>query len=209
MPTPITPDLDELKRLYEAAKGPDGDHDDWKVQGSTDKSAFVYCAAFPRDLWIETSGLQRVELADFIVAAHNSFPALLAAAEERDRLAGEVAALRERVVELGAENGRLKRRAGVWGQSVQPTHGHCKFKPGDRVAVKSEPGYTGEVIIVEPYSRKGPLYWIDSSPGAMGLSRAVNVLNNVRYPPGIGMHLDVVPEHDLEPCDDTITKGPR
>lgn len=35
--------------------------------------------------------------AAFIVAAHNDFPALLAAADERDRLAAEVAALRREV----------------------------------------------------------------------------------------------------------------
>lgn len=95
MHTPLTPDLVELKRLYEVStKG------EWSACLVKDNDGKPYATMYQTWAFVEPSvcglwageGKDRNDL-DFIVAAHNAFPALMAAAEERDRLAKRVTEL--------------------------------------------------------------------------------------------------------------------
>lgn len=121
--TTITPErLDELERLYGAATP-----GEWSAYLVKDNDGKQYATMYQTWAFVEPSvcglwageGKDRKDL-DFIVAARNTFPALLAAAEERDRL-------RERVKVIEAE--ALRRAAGVADQvhaeqNDQPSTGY-------------------------------------------------------------------------------------
>jgi hypothetical protein len=75
-----------------------------------------------------------------------------------------------------------------------------KFGIGDRLKIKSEPGYTGKVLLIRLYGLNGePEYLLDCHPGALAY------YDYYVHPEGYGLEKIIaanwVTESDLELCN--------